>query len=82
MKERERKRGAGAAEIIQEIKWGWSLNETMENKGQILREKVPKKLDQQDSELALAPRPPDRALMTPPSQGPDLTLLQVLSVGR
>lgn len=57
MKERERKRGAGAAEIIQEIKWGWSLNETMENKGQILREKVPKKLDQQDSELALAPRP-------------------------
>lgn len=57
MKERERKRGAGAAEIIQEIKWGWSLNETMENKGQILREKVPRKLDQQDSELALAPRP-------------------------
>lgn len=81
MKERESKHGAGAAEIIQELKWGWSSNETMENKGQILREKVPRTLDQQDSELAPAP-PPGRALMTPPSQGPDLTLLQVLSAGR
>lgn len=48
LKARERKPGAEEAKIVHD-KWGWNLNEIMEERGQ--RAKALRKQDQQDTEL-------------------------------